>query len=146
MNLFKIIPFLFFLCFFSKVHGQASNKIAQIATLPLGATKIRINAPSAQIEIFKTKGTRISIETAIRINTGTLSLLDYLVKNGRYQMNLQMNEEIKMLTLSPPQSNNVLVIKGEACEEIITYKIHIPETIKDIETLDTNQGNFIPHQ
>ena len=146
MNLFKVIPFLFFFCFFAEVHGQASNKIAQIATLPSGTTKIRINAPSSQIEIFKTKGSRISIETAIRINTGTLSLLDYLVKNGRYQMNVQMNEQIEMLTLSPPLGNNVLVIKGEECKEIITYKIHIPETIKHIETLNTSKRNFVPHQ
>jgi hypothetical protein len=146
MNLFKIIPLLFFICFFAEVRGQASNKTAQIATLPSGTTKIRINAPSNQIEIFKTKGTRISIETAIRINIGTLSLLDYLVKNGRYQMAIQMNEQIETLTLSPPKSNNVLVVKGKECEEIITYKIHIPETITLVETLNTSQGNFIPHQ
>lgn len=146
MNLIKIIPLLFFLCLFAEVRGQASNKIAQIATLPAGIIKIRINAPSSQIEIFKTKGTRISIETAISIKMGTLPLLDYLVKSGRYQMDLQVNQQIKTLTLSPPKNNNVLVVKGEACEEIITYKIHIPETIKEIETLSTSQGDFVPHQ
>ena len=146
MNLLKRIPLLFFLCFFAEVYGQASTKTAQIATLPLGTTKIRINAPSTQIEIFKTKGTRISIETAIRINRGTLPLLDYLVKNGRYQINVQMNEQISMLTLSPSKNKNVLIIKGKECEEVITYKIHIPETITLVETLNTSQGNFVPHQ
>lgn len=146
MNLLKRIPLLFFLCFFAEAYGQASNKTAQIATLPLGTTKIRINIPSNQIEIVKTKGTRISIETAIRINVGTLPLLDYLVKNGRYQINVHINEQISMLTLSPPKNNNVLIIKGKECGEVITYKIHIPEMITLVETLNTSQGNFVPHQ
>ncbi len=137
---------MFFLCCFAGVHGQASNKTAQIATIPAGATKIRIYAPGKDIEIFKTKGTRISIETAVRINIGTLPLLDYLFKSGRYEMELLMDEQIHMLTLSPPQNNNVLLVKGAECEEVITYKIHIPETIKHIETLNSNQGNFVPHQ
>jgi hypothetical protein len=51
-----------------------------------------------------------------------------------------------MLTLSPSKNNNVLVIKGTECEELVTYKIHLPETVTLIETLNTSQGNFVPHQ
>jgi len=146
MKLLKIIPLLFFLCFFAEVRGQASNKTAQIAILPTGITKVRINAPSNRIEIFKTKGTRISIETAVRINAGTLPLLDYLVKSGRYELDVLVDGQANILTLSPPKSNNVLLVKGEECAEVITYKIHIPETVQYIETLNTNQGDFVPHQ
>jgi hypothetical protein len=146
MRLLKIIPLLFFLCFFAEVRGQASNKTAQIATLPIGTTTVRINALSSQIEIFKTKGTRISIETAVRIKIGTLPLLDYLFKSGRYKMDVLVNGQLNMLTLSPPINNNVLLVKGAECEENITYKIHIPETVKHIETLNSNQGDFVPHQ
>ena len=146
MRFLKIIPLLFFLCFFAEVRGQASNKIAQIATLPVGATTVRINAPSSQIEVFKTKGTRISIETAVQIKIGTLSLLDYLFKSGRYKMTILANGQLNMLTLSPSINNNVLLVKGTECEEIITYKIYIPERVKYIETLNANKGDFIPHQ
>lgn len=145
MNLLKIIPFLFFLCFFAEVRGQASSKISQIATLPSGVTKIRIHIPRSQVEILKTRGTRIFIQTAIHINIGTFSLLDYLVKAQRYQINVLMNEQTEMLVLSPSKNNNVLVVKGTECEELVTYKIHIPETATLIETLNTSQGNFVPH-
>lgn len=146
MNLLKFIPLLFFLCLFTTVNGQASNKTAQIATLPSGITKVRINVPSKNIEIFKTKGTRISIETSVRINAGTLPLLDYLVKSGRYQMEVLADGQTNLLTLTPPRSNKVLLVKGEECQEEISYKIHIPESVQYIETLNASQGEFVPHQ
>jgi len=146
MKHLKIIPLLFFLFFFAEVRGQASNKTSQIATLSSGIAKVRINAPRNRIEIFKTKGTRISIETSIRINPGTLPLLDYLIKSGRYEMNVFVDQQTNMLTLSPPKSNNVLLVKGKECQEVITYKINIPETVQYIEILNTNQENFVPHQ
>jgi hypothetical protein len=145
MKLLKITPLLFFLYFFAEAHGQASNKTAQIAILPAGITKVRINAPSNRVEVFKTKGTRISIETAVRINEGTLPLLEYLVKSGRYEMDVLVDGQINILTLSPPKNNNVILVKGEECEEVVTYKIHLPETVMYVETLNTSQGNFAPH-
>lgn len=145
MNRLKIIPLLFFLCFFAEVRGQASSKTSQIATLPSGVTKIRINIPRNQVEIFKTRGTRIFIQTAIRINTGIFSLLDYLVKTERYQIDVLMNDQTEVLILSPSKNNNVLVVKGAECEEFITYKVHIPETAILIETLNTSQENFVSH-
>ncbi len=146
MKLLNIIPLLFFLCFFAEMRGQASNKTSQIAILPTGVTKIRINAPSNRIQVLKTKGTRISIETAIRINAGTLPLLDYLIKSGRYELDVIVDGQTNILTLSPPKSNKVLLVKGEECQEAVTYKIHIPETVDYIETLNSNQENFVPHQ
>lgn len=146
MNCLKLISLFFFLCLFAEVHGQASHKISQIVLVPVGTSKLIINVPNNQLEILKTKGTRISVEIAVRLNKGSFPLLEYLAENGRYQIKVQEDGLTKELRLSPNTKKNVLLVKGSECEEIITYKIHIPEYIKEIETLNSDQGNLAPHQ
>ena len=146
MNYLKLIPLFFLLFFFAELHGQASHKTAQIVIVPVGTNKIKINVPSSQLEIVKTKGTRISIEIAVRLNSGSLPLLEYLAKQGRYQMKVQEDELTRILTLSPTTNKNLLIIKGKECEETIIYRMHIPEYVKEIETLNSKEWNFAPHQ
>ncbi|BDS13670.1 hypothetical protein [Aureispira anguillae] len=146
MNFLRMIPLVFFIFFVSKASGQASNKIPQISTLPKGIVKVRVNAPSNRVQIFKTKGTRISIETSIRINAGSLPLLDYLAKNGRYELNSTVDLQTNTLTLTPKKNQKTLLVKGEECQEVITYKIHIPESVKFVETLNIAEENFVVHQ
>lgn len=142
MTILKSIPLLCLLFFTTKICGQASNKTPQIATLPAGMVKVRINAPSNRVEIFKTKGTRISIETSIRMNAGTLPLLNYLIKSGRYELDVLADAQKNLLTLSPKKDQKVLLVKGSECQEFITYKIHIPESVRHVETLDADQDRF----
>lgn len=137
---------MFLMFLISEMRGQASTTVPQIATIPKGIVKIRIHAPSSRVKILKTKGSRMSIETSIRINEGSLPLLDYLAKEGRYKMDVLVDAQNNLLTLMPPKNQKVLLVKGEECEEVVTYKIHIPETVNFVETLNTEEENFTVHQ
>lgn len=127
------------------VIGQTSQKIAQIHTMPNETKAIFLEMSKNQVEIVRVKGTRISVEAVVRMSAGTAPLLDYLVKSGRYELKATI-DAIGSLTLSPQKNKNPLMIKGEECQEVITYVIHIPETVDYVETLDSKNVRFATNQ
>ena len=112
----------------------------QIMTLPKGVVELHIQVDKSQVEIIKTKGSRISIETNVKISQGSLPLLKYLMDNGRYDLTARENNQLSTFTISPPKNKKVLLVKGEECEEAVYYKIHVPESIAFVKTFG-NQDN-----
>jgi hypothetical protein len=143
MTYLKFFVPILFLFISSSIYAQTSQKGSQIHTLPSGVTKIHIDVPSNRVEILKTKGNRISIETNVRLALGSLSLLEYLIKNGRYELTAFHDSELYELTLSTKENQKELLIKGQQCSEIVTYKIYVPESVEFIQTLCSSQDNFI---
>lgn len=122
------------------LFAQASQKMPQIMTLPKGVVELHIQVDKSQVEIIKTKGSRISIETNVKISQGSLPLLKYLMDNGRYDLTARENNQLSTFTISPPKNKKVLLVKGEECEEAVYYKIHVPESVAFVKTLG-NQDN-----
>ncbi len=145
MSLSKIVTFFLFFTISINLSAQASQKTPQLVTLPKGITELHIQAESDRVQIVKTKGSRISIETNIKISAGTMPLLKYLIDNGRYALAAKSDVHQNTLILSPQKNKKVLLIKGEECSEEVMYKIHIPASVKYVKTLSTSNDNSIAY-
>jgi hypothetical protein len=134
--------FVFFF-FHAGLFAQASQKMPQIMTLPKGVIELHIQVSKDQVEIVKTKGSRISVETKVKINQGSLPLLKYLMDNGRYDLEAHSDVHLNTLTISPPNNKKVILVKGAECEETIMYKIHVPESVEFIKTLHSSNNRTV---
>jgi hypothetical protein len=137
-NLIPLLTLLFLVCT-TQLLGQASKKTAQLLVLDKAITKIKIDVPSDQVEILHTKGSRISIETTIKISAGSLPQLDYMVKSGRYDLAPTSKITEATMLLATNKNNKVIVVKGEEIKETIHYTIHVPDHVLFVETQDGEQ-------
>jgi len=110
-------------------YAQVSKTLHQTFTLD-GAEKINVNVVGKKVELKETKGTRILVETKVTISLPNPRLLDFVTNSGRYDLIKKMNASTRELSLESKKSNDVIVIKGEECKEVLEYKIYLPETVK----------------
>lgn len=134
----KLLPLVLILFVNATVFAQASQKKPQILTMPQGVVELHIDVDDQQVEIVKTKGSRISIETSVKIEQGSLPLLNYLMEAGRYDLTAHENMHLNILTIRPTKNDRVLLVKGKECEEIVRYKIHVPESVEFVKTLNAS--------
>jgi hypothetical protein len=133
MNQTKHYPLLFISLLFL-MTGKPLN--AQVTTLlhqafsTDGASTIRINIDEDNIKIKETKGSRVIIETRISISLPNKNLLDFIAGNGRYDLIKSYDTSTKEIVLSSKDHKNVLIVKGEVCEEMLDYIIYIPPTLR----------------
>lgn len=138
-NLIQIFVLTILFVSATQAVAQASKKTAQLLVLDKSITKIKIDVPSSQVEILHTKGSRVSIETTVRISSGSLPQLEYMVKSGRYDLRATTNKAEATMLLSPNQNNRVIIVKGTEIKEDVKYTIHVPDHVLFVETQDGEQ-------
>jgi hypothetical protein len=112
------------LCF-----AQVSKKTYQ--TIMTGnAESIKIDIEGAKVDLKETKGTRILVETSVQLSLPNEALLNFVVESGRYELTKSVDATSRQLSLSSKKNKNVIVVKGETCQEKIVYTIYVPNTIK----------------
>jgi hypothetical protein len=94
---------------------------------------IKINIVGASVELKETKGSRILVETVIKLSVPNEALLDFVIGNGRYELIQTEDQSKRELLLEAKKNKNVILVKGEACAEIITYTIYVPSSMKAIK-------------
>ena len=109
--------------------SQASKTLHQTFTLD-AAEKININVVAKKIEMKETKGSRILIETKVKISLPNDRLLDFICNNGRYDLIKTLDPASRELTISSKKTNDIIIIKGEECSEELEYTIYIPTSVK----------------
>lgn len=128
------IAILFSIIFSSSLSAQAMASTNEL----ISATNIEIlnlNLDSDNIEIKETKGSRIIIESHIKLTTVSSSaLLSFLINSGRYTLENNRNVATQTLSITCKKTRNVLLVKGEECEEVIFYKILVPASVKIVNT------------
>lgn len=123
---------LFYLSLSHFCLGQVSRKAYQ--TIVANNTDlIKINIEGAAVELKETKGSRILVETVIRLSVPNGALLDFVISNGRYELIKTENQSKRELLLEEKKNKNVILVKGEACTEIVTYTIYVPSSMKAIK-------------
>lgn len=88
------------------------------------------------IEIRKTKGVRLIVETTVKI-TQPYSILDALTKVGRYDDIFEIkdnNDGTANFEFNPRL--NVVIVKGEEAIEEFNVILFVPETIEVVNRLD----------
>ncbi len=113
----------------SSSFAQASLTLNQTFST-LQATELQLQVGNENFQLKSTKGSRIIIETAVRISSSNYNLLEFMKKSGRYELEQQLDADRNVLILSTNRLKNVVVIKGEEISETIHYTIYLPSTIK----------------
>ena len=122
------------LCSLFCLFGLSSS--AQVTTLlhqafPTdGASTIRIHIDEENLKVKETKGSRVIIETRISISLPNKNLLDFIAGNGRYDLIKSFDNSTKEIVLSSKEHKNVLIVKGEVCEEMLDYTVYIPPSLR----------------
>ncbi|CAA6799548.1 MAG: Unknown protein [uncultured Aureispira sp.] len=113
--------------------GQVSKKTYQ-TILANNVDLVKIHIEGANVEVKETKGSRILVETVIRLSVPNEALLNFVIKNGRYTLVQTQDESRRELLLEVKKDKNVILVKGEACTEQVTYTIYVPSFIKALKT------------
>lgn len=118
--LFVVMPF--FVC------SQVSKSINQTFSIN-NAESVIINLNSSDINIKYIEGTRILVETQVKMHLNNANLADFLIQQGRYDLTKEINPNTHCLTLKHQKERNLIIIKGEKLNEEISYTIYIPNKI-----------------
>lgn len=121
--------------------AQVSKTIHQTFTLE-EAEKVNINVIGTDVEMKETKGSRILVETHIKISVPNEALLNYIVNNGRYDLMKEVDNTNGEITLKSKKTRDVLIIQGKEVNEELSYTIYMPTSIKyaNNSTLVDNDG------
>lgn len=125
---------LFLICLFvllniPRTFGQISKNTHQ-TIITDNIESVRINIKDATVEIKETKGSRILVETNIVLSVPNEALLNFVIENGRYELVQIINATTRQLTIESKKDKNIIVVKGEACAERISYIIYVPTTMR----------------
>lgn len=118
----------------SVVWAQATASTSQTIAIS-NTSKLQLNLFSPDIEVREIKGSRLIIESHITVEGVTNNtLLEYIIKAGRYELTPKTDATTQTLTLTRKISDKVLIVKGQACSEQVHYVILVPSSIKIVET------------
>lgn len=134
-NLFTI---LMLLAACSMSYAQATASTNQ--TISVGAiATLELDLRAENIEIRPTKGSRLIIESHVTLeNITNTSMLEYLVKAGRYELITNMDASSQSLTIQRKVNSNVILVKGQECTEKLRYVVLVPDSIKTVKQNGTN--------
>ena len=108
---------------------QVTKTLHQTFTLD-AAEKVNVNVVARRVEMKETKGSRILVETKVTISLPNDRLLDFVCNSGRYDLIKTIDASTRELTISSKKTNDILIIKGEECVEILEYVIYMPTSVK----------------
>ena len=90
------------------------------------AETIIVDIKGDEVEIKETKGTRILVETMVKLSLPNEALLNFVIESGRYELIKTHNASTRELSLESKKNRNIIIVKGDECVEDIKYKIYIP--------------------
>jgi len=109
--------------------GQLSQQITQ--TIPFsGAQLLRVAIPNAEVYFKEAKGDRLIVETNIELSVPNETLLNFVINNGRYQLKWELDPKTKELWITTQRDRDLLVVRGEVCQERIFYVIYVPQKLR----------------
>ncbi|MBL4649827.1 MAG: hypothetical protein JKY03_08850 [Aureispira sp.] len=129
MKLKVYITLLFCWVCMGTSFGQVTKTLHQTFTLD-AAEKVNINVVAKGVIMKETKGTRILVETKVTISLPNARLLDFVCNSGRYDLIKTIDASTRELTISSKKTNDILIIKGEECVEVLEYIIYMPISVK----------------
>lgn len=119
---------LFCWCCVSLSFAQMTKRTSQTVEIS-NAKTLRLDVPNAKVYWRTTKGRRIIIETQVELSVPNEALLNFIMNNGRYELTCRINERTKQMVLSSKRDRNILIVKGEECQENVVYTIFVPSSL-----------------
>lgn len=131
---------------FSQGHvSQYVNQMLKVEQDPKNpSTSIYIKLHTSNIEVKQMKGTRVLVTGKVSLGIPNLFFLEVLIKKGRYELFLTADGG-NGLRLED-KSRQPMILRGEQCQENVSYTIHIPESIQTVvfENAQTGESGVIP--
>lgn len=130
MKQFLIAVFL--LLGIGSTHAQIQKVIHQMHPLSTSCQIINLEIENPKLEVHYTSGSRIMIETHVKLKHSNPSIIDFMVKHGRYDLSFEDHENGKELFIQEKKQLPEVKLKGKVLEESISYVIYIPRSIKQV--------------
>jgi hypothetical protein len=119
---------------FTTAFGQTSQTLQISYTVEADITQLILDLGDGQVEIRNTTASRVSVETIVQVtNLSNPRMLAFLIEQGRYNLSTEKDNARGKMTISHNKTRNVLIVKGEQCQETLTYIVYVPSTIKTVE-------------
>lgn len=122
---------IIFVLGFSNSYAQANLKFNQTFS-SMNASNINLDVENNDIVVKTIKGSRIVIEMLIEISSSNTNLLEFLAKDGRYDLTKSYDEKTQTLVLSSNKHRDIITIKGQEVSEKLSYVIYVPETTQQV--------------
>jgi hypothetical protein len=87
-------------------------------------------------------GDRVMIETKVDIYNASNSLVEFLIKEGRYELDKQPAGS--SITLSNRKNNKAITIKGIMVSEILKQRVFVPEKMTFTQTKGDTPNTSTP--
>lgn len=124
----RLLTLLCTFVFVTSAHAQMQRTIYQVFDVDSVKT---VNLEIADIyEIYSWAGSTILIETNVQLSHGSAEILDYLIKEGRYDvaMDTIAMPEVKIYTKMPDRKKKRVKTPDGEITEIPEAKIFVPDT------------------
>lgn len=100
-------------------------------TIPIDhARSLRVDVRNAKVYYKKSRGNRIIIEAEIQLSVPNETLLNYIINNGRYELQYSIDPETNQLLLTSLREKDIVIVRGDVCKERVIYTIYIPAALR----------------
>lgn len=131
MNKFiTILVFALLMCCVRAADCQISQTINSVHIAASAINQLVLDLGHGEVEIRKTMGSRILIETTIKVALPNDRLLTFLVEQGRYELTSHTDNSNGVLRINNRKNNNILIVKGRECEELVSHIVYVPNQIQ----------------
>ncbi len=121
----QLFSLAFFVLSLSSVSSQVEKTFFQTYDIKEGIKSISIQSNDS-FEFRPWNGVQLMIETSSMLDSGNISLLGILIKEGRYNFDFQQNGDVMVLhpkTMVRPQIKN----QEQIYQETIKHIFYIPD-------------------
>lgn len=127
----KYLVFLLSLAFCIQANGQAQRVIHSLLKIDRSCRTLTLEIDSDNIEIRKTSGSRIMMETHVKIGHHNESILKFMSQSGRYDFVLTYDQQEARAYLKPASPNQPKIqLRGKAIREELSFVIYVPQHIQ----------------
>ena len=126
--IFRLLIVLLFSVFSMSANAQMSRTIYQVFNVDSVKT---VNLDIADVyDIFSWAGSTILIETNVQLSHGSPEILDYLIKEGRYDVNIDTAAmpAVPIYTKMPDRKKKRVKTPDGEITELPEAKIYVPDT------------------
>lgn len=126
--MFRLFVFLFALALTVPSHAQMSRTIYQVFEVDSVKT---VNLDIADVyDIYSWAGSTILIETNVQLSHGSPEILDYLIKEGRYDVDMDTTAmpSVRIYTKMPDRKKKRVKTPDGEITELPEAKIFVPDS------------------
>ncbi|MCS6930276.1 MAG: hypothetical protein NZM43_12375 [Saprospiraceae bacterium] len=125
----------------SSLFAQAASKTFSKSFNAEGLSKLRFELPG-KVDLKVWSQPNIRVEINVSLPAGSESTLEQLAKVGRYDLKSEIKAD--QMTISAPNLQRSVKVKGEELREIVHYVVFIPKDLEaEIGSPSTTTGMVI---